>query len=81
MSRTLQGGTDAEITHWIFATGREPSVDEKLLWNDFMSKRGWRNTDEGPEAFQAYKEKHGAGHRDDILTYFDFYEVDEGRKP
>ena len=81
VERTLAGGTDKEVLAWIFENGRKPSDDEILMWNDFMSKRGWRNSDGKPEGFQQYKEKYGQGHRDDILTYFDFYEVDEGRKP
>ena len=81
VKRTLEGGEDEEILEWIFENGRKPSDDEILMWNDFMSKRGWRNSDGNPDDFQKYKEKYGLGHREDILTYFDFYEVDEGRKP
>ncbi len=81
VEKTLEGGSDDEILQWIFETGRKPNEDETLMWNDFMSKRGWRNSDGGPEEFQEYKAEHGLGHRDDILTFFDFYEVDEGRKP
>ena len=46
-----------------------------------MGKRGGRDTDPPPDRIEAYKEKYGLGHRSDILTYFDFYEVDEGRRP
>ena len=45
-----------------------------------MSKRGWRDSDDDGE-FEAYKSKYGLGNRSDILTYFNFYEVHEGRKP
>lgn len=80
VDRTLQGGDDGEILEWILRNGRKPSEDEILMWNDFLSKRGWRNSDGDPDALQRYKKKYGLGHRDDILTYFDFFEVDEGRK-
>ncbi len=81
VSRTLEGGNDEEIFAWILSRGRRPSADEILIWNDFMSKRGWRDSDHDEEGFEAYKKKYDLGHRSDILTFFDFYEVDEGRKP
>jgi len=80
VKQTIAGASDEQIINWIFQNGRKPTKDEILIWNDFMAKRGWRDQDENPEAFQSYKEKYGVGHRDDILTYFDFYEVDEGRR-
>lgn len=80
VTRTLAGGTDEEIFEWISSQGRQLSSDGILIWNDFMSKRGWRDSDDDGD-FEAYKSRYGLGHRSDILTYFDFYEVDEGRKP
>lgn len=79
--RVLQGGTDDEVLAWCHARGVRPSEEQILIWNEFISKRGWRDSDSPPGEFQAYKEKYGLGHRSDIMTYFDFYEVDEGRKP
>ncbi|MCX6953877.1 MAG: DUF5069 domain-containing protein [Verrucomicrobia bacterium] len=81
VERVTAGGTDEEILAWCFATGRRPSEVEIHVWNEYMIKRGWRDTDAPAGDLQAYKEKYGLGHRSDILTYFDFYEVDEGRKP
>jgi hypothetical protein len=46
-----------------------------------MSKRGWRDTDPPLDRSKAYREDYGLGHRSDILTDFDFYEVDESRQP
>lgn len=79
--RTLQGGTDDEILAWCYARGVRPSENQIQVWNEYMLKRGWRDTDAPPGKLQEYKEKYGLGHRADILTFFDFYEVDEGRKP
>jgi hypothetical protein len=79
--RVLAGGPDDEVLEWCFTHGRRLNEEEILIWNDWVSKRGWRDADRGPEAFQAYKDQYGLGHRTDILTYFDFYDVDEGRKP
>lgn len=82
VARVAAGGTDEEILAWCFATSaHRPTEFEILVWNEYMIKRGWRDTDATPGQLQAYKEKYGLGHRADILTFFDFYEVDEGRKP
>lgn len=80
-ARVLEGATDAEVLIWIRDHGA-PLTDEQVgVWNEFMTKRGWRDTDVPAEKFREYKEKYGLGHRDDILTYFDFYDVDEDRRP
>lgn len=81
VERVAQGGNDDEILAWCFSTGHRPSDVEILVWNEYMIKRGWRDTDAPTSQLQAYKDKYGLGHRADILTYFDFFEVDEGRKP
>src|ERR1017187_10134952 len=79
--RVLQGGADEEILEWCFATGRRPSEEEILVWNSFMRKRGWRDEEDGTtEELARYKAQSGPSHRKDILTLFDYYEVDERRK-
>ena len=46
-----------------------------------MGKRGWRDDDDGStEELAAYKAESGLAHRADLVTFFDFYEVDEGRR-
>ena len=51
-------------------------------WNKFMLKRGWRDEDDGStQELLRYKASSGLSDRNDILTFFDYYEVDEGRKP
>jgi len=79
--RVRAGATDAEALAWIEAQGPLPSEEAIVVWNAFASKRGWRDGDVPAEKFQEYKARYGFGHRDDILTYFDFYDVDEGRRP
>jgi len=52
-----------------------------LIWNKFMLKRGWRDEDDGStQELERYKAASGLAHRQDILTFFDYYDVDEGRK-
>jgi hypothetical protein len=80
--RVLQGGTDEEILEWCFAQGRRPNEEEIMIWNAFLRKRGWRDEEDGStEELEAYKARSGFSHRHDLMTFFDYYEVDEGRKP
>lgn len=79
--RVLQGGTDEEILEWCFKNGRRPNEEEIMIWSAFMRKRGWRDEEDGVTAqLEKYKAENGVGGRSDIVTYFDFYEVDEHRK-
>ncbi len=76
--RTLAGGTDEEILAWC----GHPNEEQILVWNKFMLKRGWRDEDDGStQELAAYKAASGLAHRADLLTFFDYYEVDEGRRP
>jgi uncharacterized protein DUF5069 len=79
VERTLQGGSDEEILEWCFERGRRPSEEETAIWNAFLLKRGWR--DEASADLQAAKERAGWGNRDDIQTWVDLHDVEEGRNP
>jgi hypothetical protein len=79
VERTLQGGTDEEILEWCFDRGRRPNEEEIEIWNAFILKRGWR--DAGSEDLQATKKEMGCADRDDIQTWVDLHDVDEGRVP
>jgi gluconokinase len=77
--RTLAGGTDEEILVWILEHGRKLTEVDALIWNGFATKRGWR--DEATPGLEKNKAGDGLAHRTDLLTFFDYYEVDEGRAP
>jgi hypothetical protein len=77
--RTLEGGTDEEIFVWCQQNGRGLDDLDVLVWNGFAAKRGWR--DEATPALEQNKAGSGLAHRTDLLTFFDYYEVDEGRAP
>jgi len=80
--RVLEGGSDDEILAWCFTAGRKPDDEQILVWNKFMLKRGWRDEDDGStQELEDYKAASGLGHRTDLVTFFDYYEVDEGRRP
>ena len=80
--RVLKGGTDDEVLAWCFVHGTRPNEERVLVWNKFMLKRGWRDEDDGStQELERYKSSSGLAHRKDLVTFFDYYEVDEGRKP
>ena len=77
VARTLEGGSDEEILDWCFEHGRKPSEEEILFWNSFISKRGWR--DESSADVLAAKQRAGWEDRDEIQTWVDLHEAEEGR--
>ncbi len=79
VERTLRGGSDEEILEWCFEHGRRPSEEEIAIWNAFLSKRGWR--DDASADLQAAKERSGFGDREDIQTWIDLHDAEEGRTP
>ena len=79
VERVKEGGTDEEILDWAFNQGRTPSAEEIEIWNDFMRKRGWN--DESSERLTQRKRESGIPGRDDIQTFFDYIDIDEGRDP
>jgi hypothetical protein len=81
VQRVLHGGSDEEVLDWCLARGRRHSEEEIHIWNAYMAKRGWRDEEgESVRRLESYKAEGGLAGRDDILTYFDFYDVDEGRR-
>ena len=79
VDRTLKGGTDEQILGWCFERGRKPSEEDIKIWNAFLLKRGWR--DEASEDLQAAKERNGWGNRNEIQTWVDLHDAEEGRTP
>jgi Domain of unknown function (DUF5069) len=78
-ARVLQGGSDKEILEWCFQNGRKPDAEQIEIWNGFMMKRGWRDAASGGLVKQ--REDAGLGHREDIVTFFDLMDTEEGRLP
>lgn len=74
----LSGKSDEEVLEWCQVNGRRLTAEQILIYNSFMSKRGWRDDETDgfiPEMIKEY------GLRDDgsVLTDFDLIEMDEGR--
>jgi hypothetical protein len=80
--RVLKGGSNEDILDWCFSEGRHPTDEQIAIWNAFATKRGWRDDiDGGTEILEKHKATAGLEHRHDLVTFFDFYDVDEKRRP
>lgn len=80
--RTAAGGDDAAVLEWCYEHGRRPSDEDVEIFNKYQSKFGWRDEDNGATGrLETHKAAGGFAGRADILTFFDFYEVDEKRRP
>lgn len=77
-ARVLEGGSDEEVLEWCFAQGRRLNKGDTRIWNLYISKLGWK--DVVTPALERYKEGSGLSHRADLVTMFEYFEVDEGRK-
>ena len=77
--RTLAGGTDEEILEWCCLNGNRPTAEQIEIWNGFMHKRGWR--DAASAGLVQQRAEAGLGHREDLVTFFDMMDVEEGRAP
>jgi Domain of unknown function (DUF5069) len=75
----LTGASDEECWQFCVQNGRKLSDVDILIWNDFAVKRGWK--DGVSELLEKFKTDSGLGGRADIQTFFEYWEVDEGRKP
>ncbi len=74
-ARVRTGGTDEEALRWCFEQGHQPTPDDIEVWNEFMTKRGWR--DSGSAELAAAKNTRGFGERADIQTWFDLHLAEE----
>ncbi|HUI06574.1 MAG TPA: DUF5069 domain-containing protein [Verrucomicrobiae bacterium] len=77
IARVKLGGEDEDILEWCFTNGRKPSEEEIEIWNHYLRKRGWR--DDASARLAQRKKEYGISDHDDIQTFFDIIDVDEGR--
>lgn len=78
VERVKEGGTDEEILEWAFSQGHRPSETEVEIWNGFMCKNGWK--DAASQRLAVRKRESNLQDRDDIQTFFDYIDADEGRE-
>jgi hypothetical protein len=77
-ARVVQGGDDDAILAWCYAQGGERSEAERLWFNNFLMKRGWR--DDSTALLRERIAEYGLAGKP-IETWFDLNEYDEGRDP
>lgn len=77
-AQVLAGKSDEETLQWCYANGRSLTDEQILIYNSFMSKRGWRDDETDgfiPETIREY----GLVNDGTLITDFDLIEKDEGR--
>jgi hypothetical protein len=79
-AKVLAGEKDEAILTWCLAHGRKPTEEDIEVWSGFMIKRGWRDEARERVAFRI-KEAGFEARAKEIVTMFDFIDVDEGRTP
>lgn len=77
-NRVQQGGSDRDLLDWCQSQGRKRDAKERAVWNDFLSKRGWK--DDLSDRLIFRKKEAGWENRDEIQTFFDYIDADEGRR-
>lgn len=76
-AETLRGDkSDEQLLEWAFKNGRKPTEDEIEIWNNFMMKRGWRDT--ATERVHTRLAEIGLP-PGTVETMFEFIDLDEGR--
>jgi hypothetical protein len=77
-AEVLSGKSNEEVLTWCFEDGRNLTDEEILIYNSFMSKRGWRD-DETRKFIPNLIESYGVKPDSRLVTDFDVIEMDEGR--
>jgi gluconokinase len=75
--RVIDGGTDEELLAWCFENGRKLTEQDRMIWSEYLRKRGWN--DAGSQRLSERKAESGFSKRDDIQTFFQYIDADEGR--
>lgn len=76
--RVVAGATDDEALAWCRERGRVLDDFEIWMFNQFLAKRGFR--DDLTDRLAQRKEESGFSGREDIQTFFDYIDADEGRR-
>ena len=78
IARVKLGGEDEDVLEWCLANGRKPSPEEIEMFNGYLRKRGWR--DDASKRLAQRKKEYGIENRDEVQTFFDIIDADEGRE-
>src|SRR3954466_12305922 len=77
-AQVLSGKTDEQALEWCQSTGRRLTEEQILIYNSFMSKRGWHD-DETDGFIPAMIKEYGVREDGTEITAFDLTEMEEGR--
>ena len=78
VTKVTAGGSDAEVLEWAYEQGEKPEECRLEWWLSYIRNHGCR--DERSEVLEKRKVEAGLGGREDILSYFDLIDVEEGRE-
>ena len=73
----LDGANDEDALAWCWENGNTPKDYELEWWNSFMRNRGFR--DDFSDKLTFRKEEAGWQNRDEIQSFFDYLDADDGR--
>lgn len=76
-SQILAGKSDKEAFQWARENGTTRAECEMMWWKSFLRNRGFR--DDLSERLVTRKAESGLADRDDVQTFMDYIDADEGR--
>ena len=76
-AQVLSGVSDEEALEWCYEMGTRPDENELAWWSSYMRNTGFRDHLSEKLAFR--KEEAGWEDRDDIQTFFNYLDADDGR--
>ncbi len=71
------GANDKDALEWCWQNGVKPSEHQLEWWNSYMRNRGFR--DDFTDKLVFRKEEAGWENRNDIQSFFDYLDADDGR--
>jgi len=77
--QVLTGLTDEEALTWCQGQGHQLTPVDIQVWNGYSIKRGWRDDPAVMDMLAKFKAESGLGDRDDLVTFYDFFDADEKR--
>lgn len=75
--RVREGGSDRELLEWCQGQGKKRDAADRAFWSAYLAKRGWR--DDLSDRLVFRKQEAGWSGREEIQTFFDYLDADEGR--
>ena len=71
------GASDEQVLRWAIDHGATRTEEEAAWWRSYMQNRGFR--DDLSQRLKERKQESGMADRDEIQTFMDYIDADEGR--